>query len=154
MRNQIAKGFTMFMLVVALAFVTAVTSANGQSGKSRASVPFDFIVGSATLPSGDYNVESITSSRCVVRIDSASSNDSALRMTTPASGNSQKAKLVFHRYGQRYFLAEVWSGAGQQGRQLTKSQQERSIEKENAQIARHGGPAATYERVEVVAVLR
>jgi len=72
----------------------------------------------------------------------------------PAAGKSQQAKLVFHRYGQRYFLAEVWSGAGEPGRQLTKSQQERAIEKENAQIARHGGPAATYERVEVVAVLR
>ena len=144
----------MFMLVVALAFVTAVTSANGQSGKSRASVPFDFIVGSATLPSGDYRLEQVTSSRSVLKIRCAGSNDSAMRMTSPATGNSQKAKLVFHRYGQRYFLAEVWSGAGEQGRQLMKSQQERAIEKENAQIARHGGPAATYERVEVVAALR
>ncbi len=154
MRNQIAKAFTMFMLVVALAFVTAVTSANGQSTKTRASVPFDFIVGSATLPSGDYSVQTMTSSGDVLRIQSASSTDSAARLTMPASGKSQKAKLVFHRYGQRYFLAEVWSGAGEPGRELMKCKQERAIEKENAQIARHGGPAATYERVEVVAALR
>ena len=154
MRNQIAKGITMFMLVVALAFVTAVTSANGQSTKARASVPFDFIVGSETLPSGAYSVQSITSGGDVLRIQSATSTDSAARLTMPAEGKSQKAKLVFHRYGQRYFLAEVWCGADAEGRQLMKSQQERAIEKENAQIARHGGPAATYERVEVMAALR
>src|SRR5205807_5617914 len=39
MRKQMLKGFTMLMLVVALAFVTAVASANGQSRAAKADVP-------------------------------------------------------------------------------------------------------------------
>ena len=117
----------MFMLVVALAFVTAVASANGQSTKARATVPFDFIVGSETLSSGAYSVQSITSGGDVLRIQSSTSTDSAARLTMPAEGKSEQAKLVFHRYGDTYFLAQVWNGSGDAGRELPKSKAEKEV---------------------------
>ena len=151
MRKQAAKGFAMFMLVIALAFATAVVSANGQSSQSKANVPFDFTVGSKTLASGNYAVDSATAGGECVRVSNIEAKGSAARLTTPLNGTSKHDKMVFHRYGQSYFLAEIWTDGGSQGRQLTKSKQERAIEKENARLASLSGhaPLQTYETVAI-----
>ena len=152
MRKQVTKGLAMFMLVMALAFATAVVSANGQSRQAKANVPFDFIVGDQTLVSGNYAIEALSAGGECLRISNAEpKKGSVARLTMPLNGKSEHAKLVFHRYGQRYFLAEVWTDGGFQGRQLMKSKQERAIEKEGARIASLGGsPArATYETVAI-----
>ena len=151
MRKQIAKGFVMLMLVVALAFVTAVVSASGQSPQARATVPFDFIVGDKTLPSGNYTVEAFNSAGQVLKIRNADAKGAAVRLTTPLNGESEHATLVFHRYGEQCFLAEVWSAGGYQGRELMKGRQERAMEKESAKIATLSGhaPRPTYETVAI-----
>jgi len=155
MKREFLKGFTMLVLVVTLALTLAVVSANGQSTANRvvANVPFEFSVGYKTLPAGDYSVRSILSSGNGLLIQSTDGNISALRLSeaTRSIKEKPKARLVFHRYGQRYFLAEVWNGVDNAGRQLTKSQEERALAselmlasaKENAQIGR----ASCRERV-------
>jgi hypothetical protein len=161
MRREFLKGFTMLVLIVTLALATAVVSANGQSTANKvvANVPFEFSVGYKALPSGTYSVQSIVSAGDGLLIQSADGKISALRLseaTQPIKEKSQ-ARLVFHRYGERYFLAEVWNGIDKAGRQLTKSQEERAIAnelmlasaKENAHAA-----GAIYEIVEVTALLR
>lgn len=46
MGKQILKGFTMLMLVLGLAFVSAVVSANGQATRQvTVNIPFQFVVG-------------------------------------------------------------------------------------------------------------
>ena len=62
--------------------------------------------------------------------------------------------MVFHRYGHNYFLAEVWNG-DTAGRQLTKSRQERAIERELASIPSKSDLAqSTHETIVVVAAAR
>lgn len=155
MRKQLAKGFTMSMLVVALAFVTAVVSANGQSSQTRANIPFDFTVGDTTLTAGNYAINSATLEGVCLKISNTEAKGVAVRLTMPLSGTAKNTKLVFHRYDQRYFLAEVWSDGGNRGRQLMKGKQERAIEKEAARLASLGGPAAaqTYETVVIASSL-
>jgi hypothetical protein len=161
MRREFLKGFTMLALIVTLAFATAVVSANGQSTANKvvANVPFEFSVGYKALPSGTYSVQSIVSAGDGLLIQSTDGKISALRLseaTQPIKEKSQ-ARLLFRRYGERYFLAEVWNGIDNTGRQLTKSQEERAIAnelmlasaKENAHAA-----GAIYEIVEVTALLR
>ena len=149
MTKQLAKGLTMLMLVMALAFVTAVVSANGQSRQARASVPFDFVVGDKTLASGHYDVATINDAGDCLKISNTEAKGSAARLTAMLDGKTDRAKLVFHRYGQRYFLAEVWT-AGAEGRQLNKSRQERAIEREGSRIAELSGTARpTFETVEI-----
>jgi hypothetical protein len=134
MKKQLIKGFTMLMAIMALSMVTAVVSANGQSYGSKANVPFDFVVGSRNLPAGSYRVSSVTPSGDALRISSDDSKNTAARLTMPASGTAKSAKLVFHRYGERYFLTEVWLSA-EDGRKLMKSRQESAIQKELSRIA-------------------
>ena len=160
MKREFLKGFTMLVLVVTLALTLAVVSANGQSTANKvvANVPFEFSVGYKTLPAGDYSVQSIVSCDGLL-IQSADGKVSALRLsdTTRQIKDKPKARLVFHRYGERYFLAEVWNGVEKAGRQLTKSQEERAIANELMLASAREYAHATkdiYEIVEVAAVLR
>ena len=152
MGKQILKGFTMLVLVLGLAFVSAVVSANGQAIKQvRANIPFQFVVGDKSLPAGEYAVKPFTDSR-VLAIDNRDSHASALRMTSEIAGNrkSENARLVFHRYGNRYFLAEVWMGEGN-GSQLKKSKEERALQRELALASKGESERQTFESIAIAA---
>ncbi len=162
MKKELAKGITMLALIVTLALVTAVVSANAQSANSNkvvANVPFEFSVGYKSMPAGEYSVQTIASDGNGLLIQSTDGKISALRLsdTTQASKDRAHARLVFHRYGERYFLAEVWNGSDNTGRVLRQSQEETSIATELtiASANNHASPATQppYELVEVLAVL-
>src|SRR5262245_34327287 len=133
MKRQFVRGTTMLLLVMALAFVTAA-AANGQSTRAVADVPFEFVAGDRTLPAAHYNISDGTSGREVLKISAKEKNASIFAMTTPLSrkGAADKGKLVFHRYGNRYFLAEVWTAGDRDGQKLKKSKEEKAIENEMA----------------------
>jgi hypothetical protein len=46
-------------------------------------------------------------------------------MLTQKSDAREKASLIFHQYGDSYFLSEVWTGADEYGLALPKSRAER-----------------------------
>ena len=137
MKKQIVKGVSMMTLLVGIAFATAVVSANAQSSRLVTStVPFDFVVGDKTMPAGEYIIKQALSNG--IAIQKADGRTSAVRLTNEINASSKRndARLVFHRYGGNYFLAEVWSGAGDPGRALKKSRQERATERELAILSR------------------
>ena len=152
MRKQLIKGFTMLLGIMTLAMVTAVAS-KGQSQTSKANIPFEFVVGDQSLPAGLYTVRAITDGGETLRIRGVEAKASAVRLTTPANGKASNAKLVFHRYGQRYFLAEVWS-TNTDGRELMASRQERAIQKEMSRIASIKPAQRAYETVEIAIALQ
>ncbi|HET6889759.1 MAG TPA: hypothetical protein VFH31_01550 [Pyrinomonadaceae bacterium] len=156
MKRNILRGFTMLALIVAMAFVTAVASANGQSRTvAAASIPFEFSVGDKALPAGQYMVKEASSNGNALMIQNKKSAKSAIRLSNSiqAPRESEKTKLVFRRYGPRYFLAEVWVSGESTGHQLRKSKAEKTIESQLAAIFPKG-EQANYEIVEVVASLR
>jgi len=90
-------------------------------------VPFDFIVGGQTLPAGQYRVEQRFIPDVVV-INSADHTRGAIVIgpgLQPVAAQKD-GKLVFHRYGNTYFLTEVW-GPGKYGRQIPKTRREREL---------------------------
>lgn len=158
MRKQILKGFTMLTLIVAVSFMTSGGSANGQSSRVVvADIPFDFNVGGKALTAGEYTVKAFTAKGDILAISNKQSNNTAVRLThsIEAGGAPKQSKLVFHRYGQRYFLSEVWSNGERTGRQLLKSREERAIESQLAAIPSKSELASSaYEIVEIVAMVR
>ena len=162
MKKELLKGITMLALIITLALVTAVVSANAQSANSSkvvANVPFEFSVGFKSMPAGEYSVQTIASAGNGLLIQSTDGKISALRLSdlTQPGKDKPPARLVFHRYGERYFLAEVWNGADNTGRVLRQSQEETSTATELtiASANNHASPATQtpYELVEVLAVL-
>ena len=155
MAKQIMKGLTMSLLI-AIALVTAVNSANGQSSRRLvANIPFEFVVGDSSLAAGKYDVTAMTPMGETLRIRNTRDEGSAIRLSSTLTqlNINEKGKLVFHRYGNQYFLAEVWTAGERTGRRLTKSNGEKAVEREIAAIPSKTAPTKNgYERIELALV--
>jgi hypothetical protein len=75
----------------------------------RSEVPFAFVCGNRTIQAGKYSVE--ISERLVHFID-AKGHPVQVIFSNPQqdSGSEEKPKLVFHKYGDTYFLWQIWTG--------------------------------------------
>ncbi len=131
-------------LVVMAVLVSA--GAYAQSGYAKADVPFAFAVGSAQLPAGTYEVKSANSGASAIMILNMQTNAGAMANAGREQSRDTEPKLVFHRVGSQYFLAEIWRGGGSDGMIIPTSEQEKSLEKEQRAANSHSGG---YEAVVV-----
>ena len=108
-----------------MAAILATSTAFGQSnrGDTIADIPFAFTVANHTLPAGRYNVTRLGAT--TLRISSPH-NQGTLVLTHAVEGKAPESKgaIVFHRYGESYFLSEVWVAAGGIGRKVFPSRLE------------------------------
>ena len=146
----------MLVSIIALAFATAVASnAQSRGQKLKADIPFDFVVGNKTLAAGEYLVGHITtSSDAGILIRSSEGSQNAIRLTNAVSASAPKRQsvLTFRRYGNMYFLAQVWLSGSAEGREVLKSKTERSAERELAKNSAEGN-LAQNAKAEVVTII-
>src|SRR5882762_4237767 len=92
-------------------------------------IPFAFTAGSATLPAGEYRVQKMDLNSAVLLIHCWDARASALVITNAAEAKEPQteSKLVFNRYGNRYFLSQVWTAGSIRGRQLPISPREKEM---------------------------
>ena len=66
----------------------------------------------------------------MIKISSADEHSNVTRLTFAVTTRDpqDKARLVFHRYGNEYFLSEIWPAGGATGRELPKSRPERELQ--------------------------
>lgn len=98
--------------------------------KLVADIPFDFHVGQAMLPAGEYIVNKSEGALShVLRIQNAITGKAAFASTLPGSitNSSSQPKLIFNRYGADYFLSEVRSPYQSVTYRLPKSKDEKEI---------------------------
>ena len=152
MARQLVKGLTMLALLLTLALATTATPANGQDNPLKANVPFEFIVGDKTLPAGEYVIRAVSIGGDALTIQGTVSNHRAVRLANTTRRADKSAALVFHRYGESFFLSQIWLGGDGQGRQLLKSRQQRAIERELSQIA--GNRTSMHTEVVLLASTR
>jgi hypothetical protein len=135
MKKQALKNFTMLSLLL---MVTAVSVAAQSERSGVLNIPFSFIVGEKTLPAGEYTVEPNRRDYDKVwLVQSREGEASALFTTLPVRANQtqEETKLVFHKYGDQYFLSQIWTPGGNTGRELLMPRLERELAK-NAKIER------------------
>ncbi|HEX8843955.1 MAG TPA: hypothetical protein VF791_04900 [Pyrinomonadaceae bacterium] len=158
MKKQALKAVTMLISIIALAFMTAVaTSAQSRGHSLKADIPFDFAVGDKMLPAGEYTVgKASTQDDSVISIRSNEGSQSAVRLTNNVQANAPKkrALLIFNRYGNTYFLAQIWTAGSTEGREMLKSKAERAAESELAKIHSGSDLAKNVETVTVVAEIQ
>jgi hypothetical protein len=116
-------------LVGMLTLVLAASSAFAQSQEVRANIPFDFVVSKTTMPAGTYSIGriGITSDAIVVRGLNCKAAQLAGTMKQNSAKMNERSKLVFHRYGDRYFLSQVWVEGSDNVRVLPKSNLESEV---------------------------
>jgi hypothetical protein len=100
-----------FSLVSLLSLLLVAGSAIAQTVHVRANIPFNFAVGSKTLPAGTYDVGTIDGRDSKMLLLQARDGNSSMIVGSNAAENfkpADKTKLVFNQYGSRYFLSEIW----------------------------------------------
>jgi hypothetical protein len=110
-------------------------SGNAQTSVSqimRADIPFTFTVGDKTLPAGVYTVRIVNphSDRKALQIRSENGRTSAIIQTASVTGAvANNAKLVFRRYGDRYFFANAQMGGDTTSLTATRTRAERATQR-------------------------
>jgi len=102
------------LITICLLFTSATLFAQTTSQRlMKVDIPFAFSVEDHSLPAAEYLVFTVTPERSI-RFISTDGKHSAIVNTLPnhASLPLENSRLVFHRYGNEYFLAQVWT-AGQ-----------------------------------------
>ena len=131
MKHTTLKTITMLGLFLTL----AVTSIHAQSSnKMTVNIPFDFLAGDAKLKAGAYTIHRSSGTILVLRGLNETKDVFAFAPYTVQRPEGDLAgKLVFHRYGDQYFLAEIWTSKEPIGSGLNKSRAERRFARELAQ---------------------
>jgi hypothetical protein len=156
MKKQLMT-LTKIGLTIAMGTVIAVGSAHGQSlaYPIRANIPFDFTVGEEKLPAGEYSIGRARqdSGDTVLAISSVDRPGNAFPITSAVQTLEPKGTgtLVFHRYGDEYFLFQVWAAGANTGRVIPKSRGEREMERmARLSAAKVGKKAKAVETVPIV----
>lgn len=118
--------------LLALSFLVSMASAAPTYAKSvdgtKAQVPFDFYIGDRLAPAGEYGVRALNDDESALRICNGRQGNTVLTNSASEMGKG-RARLVFHKYGDQYFLVAVW-GTDNMGRKLQESKRERRLRKE------------------------
>jgi hypothetical protein len=105
--------------------------AQQSSGWLEFKAPFAFTVEQQKLPAGEYR---ILVQDGWVQIQSRKGETNTHILTMPIrrknASQTEAAQVVFHNYGTRYFLAEVWVPGSEAGRQTLESKEEQALAKE------------------------
>jgi hypothetical protein len=107
---------------------TVSTSLYAQTMDMRASIPFDFRIGSTVLPSGDYVIRNSGVVLFVSQV--GGSHKSGIVMTVGEDHPNTSASngtLLFTRYGEAYYLSKVWVQDNPTARALPKTPREKEL---------------------------
>ena len=117
------------LLIAAALALLGITAASAQTVNVKANVPFSFTVNRATLPAGEYSLKSMDEQGAALAIRDLNSKTTNLVISNPcrSSKSASQTKLAFHRYGNHYFLSQIWTEGSDAGRELLPSAGEKEV---------------------------
>lgn len=128
--------------IVFCAVASLVTAGTGlaQTYSVQANVPFNFAVGRTWLPAGSYIISQVSPQEITIE-DGATRRQVALSYIQPGDPSSDaRGELVFHKYGERYFLNEVLCPAAAMSASLPTSKLEKRARTMEQEHAMNGDP--------------
>ena len=135
MKNMMIRTLVTVSLVVASASILAVAQSRPIV---RAKIPFGFTVANKQLPAGNYTIAKTANSNQIVLIRSEKGHEAvySLSNSRQASSTPSETKLVFRRYGDQYFLAQMWTKGDVGGTTFPVSRAERKMLKGGGNLAK------------------
>lgn len=119
------------LCVLAILVVEMAGSLSGElrlPGVIKTKVPFAFQVGNTDLPGGEYTLRNWGGDGQLVLLQGPQARAKLFAAEEgSAAAAPQGARLVFHRYGDRYFLSELWFQGESTGRKLPIPTRERQL---------------------------
>jgi hypothetical protein len=106
------------LLGVILALSTVPGHAQ-DAAKIKATIPFNFVVGSKELKAGDYVIESSLADN-TLQFRSEDGGVQQIAFTVPIETNrtGNHERLLFHHDGDQYVLSQVWLSGDENGQEL------------------------------------
>ena len=115
-------------------FAAVPTKAQLPGEPIRVAIPFDFIVRGKTLPAGKYEIRRIGDEPDALIVTNVGNHQRAIFESEPveAARTHKRGEIVFHEYGETYYLAQIWTGGEETGRELIPSRAEKRLERDLA----------------------
>ena len=118
------KRISAFVLFLATTLATA-SFAPAQDRVTKATVPFNFTVGNKTVPAGTYRLSSSSDAEHIIQINNWERNVHLMTMAQPDSYRQTANELVFHKYGNQYFLSDIRSAGSSMNYHLATTKAEK-----------------------------
>jgi hypothetical protein len=112
-----------------------------------ANIPFAFTAGKMALPAGECRVQESAQGSFMLLIQRTDRTAATFVISNAVEVNRPQAhcKLIFHRYGNRYYLSQIWVKGHSRGRKLAPSKEK----EQQGLLARNEAP----DQVTIVARL-
>jgi hypothetical protein len=136
MKIRFGKLIASVTLLSAILIAASAASAQGQTlaNRARFNVPFDFTFGEKQLSAGYYSIGRALqgSDDITLSIADREGRFKAVQLSQAVvrTNINTRAVLVFHRYGDQYFLSQVWQAGSSVGRQFPVSKKERDLHRQ------------------------
>ena len=133
------------LLACGALFTLGVTFASAQM---RAKIPFDFMAAGSNLVAGEYTLETTGDTDQVLQVCNLQQHRCVFMIASQVASKAKNdpGKLIFNRYGDQYFLSEIWSRSlvrtlpqNRRERQLAKSGAEPVAAVITAELSSHAG---------------
>jgi hypothetical protein len=112
---------------IAICLIATATYAQGDSLTLRFKVPFPFTAQNASFPAGEYEITK--PARMILELRNLKGQAASFEHALPANSKEAdgRGKVVFHRYGNEYFLSLVSGGSWLSTFRFKMSEKERRV---------------------------
>jgi hypothetical protein len=119
--------------LLAIANLALAGTSFAQSKGVKANIPFDFTVSNKLLPAGTYTVQ--TKSGGIIEVQN---HDKPISVFTLVDQDGAKSPnggvLIFHKYGDQYFLSEILCDSEDMSVELHPSKTEKRVQLQQAMV--------------------
>ena len=121
MKNRRFVSLTLWSL-----FMIGTTLFAQSAHELRVNIPFDFNVANRTVEAGQYTLQQLASAMQIRQRDGRVV--ALVTFTTnPKAESIKEGQMLFHRYGETYFLSEVLMPYSNSANKLIQSKHEREL---------------------------
>jgi hypothetical protein len=119
--------------VLALTLTLASLTAAAQLPSNQtlvAQVPFQFNVANSAVPAGEWTIKSVSSGSPALTMNNQRAKVSLMTMprSDEAKQSATRCALVFHKYGETYFLTGIKIGGSRNTYKLPESSREHELQ--------------------------
>ena|ERR1017187_609364 len=125
------KKYAATLLVLTIIALPGLLSAQSRM-VIKADVPFEFVVNGKTMPAGECTIKVAGDGQTILAIESGNTHLFVLPNSTESWKASAETSLMFHQYGDRYFLASINRAGEQRGYELPAGGLEKELRAQNS----------------------
>lgn len=134
--NSILSGLFACALTIGSLASTQSASAQSETAIAQVNIPFAFQTGAKTMPAGTYQIDRESGYLVLLRGPNHAS-EFLMMHGTSKSRATDHGSVVFDRYGDKYFLRQIWTAGNTDGLECPKSR----AEKETLQAKNNQAPS-------------